>query len=199
MTFASKITIARICLVPVYVVLAFYYGDTVKIGQPDESLRWWALGVFVLAASSDGIDGWVARRFNQHSKFGAYIDPIADKALLLSGVITLSLVDWGAPGWRLPLWFAAVVVLRDCIILGGIKILYLNHREVKILPHWTGKITTVAQMFAIGWVMLRVTDISPTYPCFVAAVFTFLSLAFIHSSRVKSAGPAGCKRCSTRS
>ena len=184
MTFASKITIARICLVPVYVALAFYYGHTVKVGQPDESLRWWALGVFVLAASSDGIDGWVARRFNQCSKFGAYIDPIADKALLLSGVITLSLVDWGAPGWRLPLWFAAVVVLRDCIILGGIKILYLNHREVKILPHWTGKITTVAQMFAIGWVMLRVTDISPIYPCFVAAVFTiWSSVAYIRQGQ----------------
>ena len=184
MTFASKITIARICLVPVYVALAFYYGHTVQAGQPAEPLRWWALGVFVLAASSDGIDGWVARRFNQCSKFGAYIDPIADKALLLSGVITLSLVDWGAPGWRLPLWFAAIVVLRDCIILGGIKILYVNHREVKIVPHWTGKITTVAQMFAIGWVMLRVTDISPVYPCAVAAFFTvWSSIAYIRQGQ----------------
>lgn len=184
MTFASKITIARICLVPVYVALAFYYGHTVQAGHPDEPLRWWALGVFVLAASSDGIDGWVARRFNQCSKFGAYIDPIADKALLLSGVITLSLVDWGAPGWRLPLWFAAIVVLRDCIILGGIKILYVNHREVKIVPHWTGKITTVAQMFAIGWVMLRVTDISPVYPCAVAAFFTiWSSIAYIRQGQ----------------
>ena len=184
MTFASKITIARICLVPVYVALAFYYGHTVKTGQPDESLRWWALGVFVLAASSDGIDGWVARRFNQCSKFGAYIDPIADKALLLSGVITLALVDWGAPGWRLPLWFAAIVVLRDCIILGGIKILYVNHREVKIVPHWTGKITTVAQMFAIGWVMLRVTDVTPVYPCAVAAFFTiWSSIAYIRQGQ----------------
>ena len=184
MTFASKITIARICLVPVYVALAFYYGHTVKTGQPDESLRWWALGVFVLAASSDGIDGWVARRFNQCSKFGAYIDPIADKALLLAGVITLSLVDWGTPGWRLPLWFAAIVVLRDGIILGGIKILYVNHREVKIVPHWTGKITTVAQMFAIGWVMLRVTDVTPVYPCAVAAFFTiWSSIAYIRQGQ----------------
>ena len=184
MTFASKITIARICLVPVYVALAFYYGHSVKSGQPDESLRWWALGVFVLAASSDGIDGWVARRFNQCSKFGAYIDPIADKALLLAGVITLSLVDWGTPGWRLPLWFAAIVVLRDCIILGGIKILYVNHREVKIVPHWTGKITTVAQMFAIGWVMLRVTDVTPVYPCAVAAFFTiWSSIAYIRQGQ----------------
>ena len=184
MTFASKITIARICLVPVYVALAFYYGHSVKSGQPDESLRWWALGVFVLAASSDGIDGWVARRFNQCSKFGAYIDPIADKALLLAGVITLSLVDWGTPGWRLPLWFAAIVVLRDGIILGGIKILYVNHREVKIVPHWTGKITTVAQMFAIGWVMLRVTYLRPEIPCLIAAFFTiWSSIAYIRQGQ----------------
>lgn len=184
MTFASKITITRICLVPLYIALAFYYGYTVKLGRSDESLRWWALIVFVLAASSDGIDGWVARRFNQCSKFGAYIDPIADKALLLSGVITLSLVDWGAPGWRLPLWFVAIVVLRDCIILGGIKILYVHHRNVKILPHWTGKITTVTQMFAVGWVMLRVTCISPVYPCAVAAFFTiWSSIAYIRQGQ----------------
>ena len=184
MTFASKITIARICLVPVYAVLAFYYGHTVKIGQPEESLRWWALGVFVVAASTDGVDGWVARRFNQCSKFGAFIDPIADKALLLTGVITLSLVDWGAPGWRLPLWFAALVILRDCIILGGIRILWDHHRKVKFAPHWTGKVCTVTQMFAIGWVMLRVTDISPVYPCIVAGVFTvWSSIAYIRQGQ----------------
>jgi cardiolipin synthase (CMP-forming) len=183
-TFASKITIARICLVPVYAALAFYYGHTVKIDQPIESLRWWALGVFVTAAASDGIDGWVARHFNQCSKFGAYIDPIADKALLLTGVVTLSLVDWGEPGWRLPLCFAAIVVLRDCIILGGIKILYCNRREVKIVPHWTGKICTVTQMFAIGWIMLKVVHVSPVYPCIVAAVFTiWSSIAYIRQGQ----------------
>ena len=191
-TFASKITIARICLVPVFAVLAFYYGHTVKIGQPVEALRWWALGVFVTAASTDGIDGWVARRFNQCSKFGAYIDPIADKALLLTGVITLSLVDWGSPGWRLPLWFAVIVAVRDCIILGGIKVLYVNHREVKIVPHWTGKVCTVTQMFAIGWVMLRVTAISPVYPCLVAAVFTiWSSVTYIQQGRQILAAPKG--------
>lgn len=185
MTFASKITIARICLVPVYAVLTFYYGHTVKAGQPDESLRWWALGVFVFAASTDGVDGWVARRFNQCSKFGAFIDPIADKALLLTGVITLSLIDWGAPGWRLPLWFAVLVILRDCIILGGIRILWNHHRRVRFVPHWSGKVCTVTQMFAIGWVMLRFTDISPVYPCIVAGVFTiWSSIAYIRQGQV---------------
>ncbi|GAA5122256.1 CDP-diacylglycerol--glycerol-3-phosphate 3-phosphatidyltransferase [Luteolibacter yonseiensis] len=180
MTFASKITIARICLVPVFAVLAFWYGSTVKAGAPDEPLRWWALGVFVLAASTDGVDGWVARRFNQCSKFGAFIDPIADKALLLTGVITLSLVDWGSPGWHLPPWFAAIVILRDCIILGGVRILWNHHREVKFAPHWSGKVCTVTQMFALGWVMLRVTLFSPTIPCAIAAVFTiWSSVAYI--------------------
>lgn len=184
MTFASKITIARICLVPVFAALAFSYGHTVAIQQPLEAMRWWALGVFITAASTDGIDGWVARRFNQCSAFGAYIDPIADKALLLTGIITLSLVDWGTPGWHLPLWFAAIVVLRDCIILGGIKILYCHHREVKIVPHWTGKVCTVTQMFALGWVMLKVVPLSPIYPCVVAAVFTlWSSIAYIRQGQ----------------
>jgi CDP-diacylglycerol--glycerol-3-phosphate 3-phosphatidyltransferase len=175
MTFASKITIGRILLVPVFALLAVAYGNSVHAGAPVEGLRWWALGVFVTAAGSDGIDGWVARRFNQRSDFGAFIDPIADKALLLTGVITLSLVPWGAEGWRLPLWFAAIVVLRDCIILGGIKILYVRGRKVKISPHWSGKLTTVAQMFALGWVMLKFTDVPPLWPCVVAAALTLWS------------------------
>ncbi len=184
MTFASKITIARICLVPVYAALAFYYGHTVKTGQPVEALRWWALGVFVFAAATDGVDGWIARHFNQCSKFGAFIDPIADKALLLTGVVTLSLVDWGSPGWRLPLWFAALVILRDCIIIGGIRILWNHHRDVRFAPHWTGKVTTVAQMFAIGWVMLRMTVFPPLYPCLVAGFFTiWSSIAYIRQGQ----------------
>ncbi len=176
MTFASKISIGRICLVPIYAWLAIWYGQTVASGQPHEPLRWWALGIFIAAAASDGVDGWIARNFDQISKFGAFIDPIADKALLLTGVITLSLVDWGKDGWGLPIWFAAVVILRDCIILGGIKILWKNHREVKFAPHWSGKICTATQMFAIGWVMLKVVDISPVYPCLIATVFTVWSM-----------------------
>lgn len=193
MTFASKITITRILMVPVFAVLALAYGQSVKSGMPNEALRWWALGVFVTAAASDGIDGWVARRFNQISKFGAFIDPIADKALLLTGVVTLSVVDWGVDGWRLPLWFAVIVVLRDCIIIGGIRILWNHRREVKFAPHWTGKVTTVAQMFALGWVMLKFTDIPPTWPCIVAAVFTLWSTVeyLRHGLRVLRGTDAG--------
>lgn len=173
-TFASKITITRMAMVPVFAALAVAYAWTVRAGVPDESLRWWALGVYVTAAASDGLDGWIARRFNQRSALGALIDPIADKSLLLTGVVTLSLVDWGQD-WHLPLWFAMLVVLREAFILGGIRVLYWKGCEVRIAPSASGKICTVTQMFALGWVMLKVVPFSPVWPCLVAAIFTVWS------------------------
>lgn len=191
MTFASKITIIRILMVPVFAVLAAAYGRTVAAGKPDEAIRWLALAFFVTAATTDGLDGWIARRFDQKSAFGAFIDPIADKLLLLTGVVTLSLVDWGVPGWRLPLWFAAIVVLRDCIILGGIGYLYLCGRKVRIAPHWTGKVCTVTQMFALGWVMLRLVKLPPEWPCAVAGLFTlWSSVAYVREGlRILATAP----------
>ncbi len=175
MTLASKITLGRLLLVPVFAVLAIYYGRSVEAGAPVEALRWWALGCFVAASASDGIDGWIARRFNQRSRFGAIIDPVADKSLLLTAIITLTAVDWGPDNWRLPLWFTALVIVRDCIILGGIGVLHFVNHHVEIAPHWTGKVCTFTQMFALGWVMLKVVPFSPIWPCLVASVFTVWS------------------------
>ncbi|BCU78990.1 CDP-alcohol phosphatidyltransferase family protein [Luteolibacter sp. LG18] len=172
MTLASKITLGRLCLVPVFAVLAVKYGHTVAAGQPVEALRWWALATYIAAAASDGIDGWIARRFNQRSRFGEIIDPIADKSLLLTGIITLSVVDWGPGGWRIPWWFCALAILRDLIILGGITILFFTRKMRHIGPRWIGKVCTVSQMFALGWVMLKWVPFDPLYPCLVAAFFT---------------------------
>jgi cardiolipin synthase (CMP-forming) len=174
-TFASKITLARILLVPVFAVLAIYYGISIKEGHPEEWLRWSALACFVVAAASDGIDGFIARRFNQRSRFGAIIDPIADKSLLLTAIITLSLVEWGPNNWHIPLWFAALVIVRDCIILGGVAVLHFVNHHVHILPLWTGKVCTVAQMVALGWVMLKVVPFSPIWPASIASLFTIWS------------------------
>ena len=175
MTFASKITLSRLLLVPVFAVLAIYYGHSVADKAPVEWLRWWALVVFVIAAASDGLDGWIARRFNQRSRFGAIIDPIADKSLLLTAIITLTLVDWGPDHWHLPLWFTALVIVRDCIILGGINVLHFTGHKVHIAPQWSGKVCTVAQMVVIGWIMLKVVPFSPIYPCILASVCTVWS------------------------
>src|SRR5256886_13487588 len=81
-------------MIPVFVALAIYYGESVRRGAPLEWQRFAAIIVFLLAAASDGLDGYVARRYNQRSRLGVILDPIADKGLLLSGIITLSITNW---------------------------------------------------------------------------------------------------------
>lgn len=175
MTLATKITVLRIFLVPVFVTLAIAYSLGADWGNHPETLRWAALSVFSIAAISDGVDGWIARHFNQYSELGAFLDPIADKALVLSAIIVLTFFQWGNEGWAIPVWFAAIVIFRDCMILAGIRFLYAKRLKVKIKPHWTGKACTFSLFLVIGWVMLKAIPISPVYPCLLAAFFTLWS------------------------
>ncbi len=172
MTTANKITIVRLLLIPVFVMLGLYYGDSVQHGEPQEILRWAAILVFPRRLLSDGLDGYIARHYNQRSKLGAILDPIADKGLLLAGLLTLTFSDWG---YRLPLWFPVLVVARDVIIVAGSLGLHYLNGDVHVRPRWTGKIATVFQMIAIVWVMLQLRFVSPLVPVTLAGVFTLLS------------------------
>ena len=175
MTLATKITVLRLFLVPVFATLAIAYSLKLDWVENPETLRWAALSVFTIAALSDWLDGWLARNCNQASELGAFLDPIADKLLVFSAIIVLTFFKWDNDGWSIPLWFAALVIFRDCMILIGIKILYTKRLKVKIKPHWTGKACTFSLFLVIGWVMLKAIPLSPTYPCMVAAFFTLWS------------------------
>jgi len=175
MTIATYITIARLFLVPAFVWVAILYSRSVESGSPEEWLRWFSVIIFIVAAVSDGVDGALARRMGQRTKLGAFLDPIADKSLLLGSIITLSIYPWGEGGWIIPAWFSAVVIARDCIILGGIVIIYQARRAVPIIPHWTGKVCTVMQMVVLGWVMLKWIPFSPLIPAFLATFFLLWS------------------------
>jgi CDP-diacylglycerol--glycerol-3-phosphate 3-phosphatidyltransferase len=192
MTLASKITLARIGLVPVFAVYVARYGMSVAKTEPQEHLRWTALALFIFASATDGVDGWVARRFNQKSKFGAFIDPLADKFLLITAIIFLSAFPWGPEDWRMPPWFAVLVITRDLLIGAGIFLVKRAAHEVHYSPHWTGKVCTVTQMIAIGWVMLKVNLFPPVYPCILAAVFTLWSAVnyYLEASRQIHQRPA---------
>ena len=153
MTTANKITIVRILMIPAFVMMAIYYGESIKRGEPLEWQRFAAIAIFILAAASDGLDGYVARRYNQRSTLGAYLDPIADKGLLLSGIITLSISNWSQSDHEygsFAVWFPVLVISRDAVILVGTMILYLLNGKVHVKPKWTGKVATVRQMIAIG-------------------------------------------------
>src|SRR5437667_11539457 len=115
MTTANKITVVRILMIPAFVTMAIYYGESIKRGDPLEWQRFAAIIIFILAAVSDGLDGYVARHYNQRSTLGVILDPIADKGLLLSGIITLSLTSWseaGPEGGTSSVWFPVLVGSR---------------------------------------------------------------------------------------
>lgn len=191
MTTANKITITRILLIPVFVMMAIYYGRSVQRGEPLEWQRWAAIAIFVLAAASDGIDGYIARHYNQRSRLGVVLDPIADKGLLLTGIITLSVSNWA---YEFPVWFPVLVVARDTVIVIGTVTLHLLNGSVHVRPSWMGKTATALQMVAIGLYMLQYNPFQKSLvvgrwmldvhfldiPVWLAGIFTFVSgLAYV--------------------
>src|SRR5436190_15939042 len=179
MTTANKITVLRILMIPVFVTLAIYYGESIKRGAPLEWQRFTAIAIFLVAAVSDGLDGYVARRYKQRSSLGVILDPIADKGLLLSGIITLSISNWSEsdPDYgKFPIWFPVLVITRDAVILVGAVILhYFIGNKMKVKPSWTGKVATVCQMCAIAWVMLQLRFLPLIFVVAIAGLFTLVS------------------------
>src|SRR5205809_1637995 len=193
MTTANKITVARILMIPAFVTMAIYYGQSIERHEPLEWQRFAAIAIFLVASLSDGLDGYVARRYKQRSSLGVILDPIADKGLLLSGIITLSISNWSEadPDYgHFPVWFPVLVITRDAVILVGAVVLYLLNGKVDVKPNWTGKVATVLQMIAIAWVMLQ---------------FHFLPLLYVvtqpgcsHSSQESFTSPTGCASCNPK-
>ena len=149
MTTANKITILRILLVPFFVTQLLYFTN-----HDDEWYRRLAILSFATAAILDAVDGYIARRYHQQTELGALLDPVADKLLLVSGLVTLSF-DHRPILDQLPLWLVATVFSRDIIILAGMAVIHYTCGKVKVRPHWVGKIATVFQMITIGWTLLR--------------------------------------------
>jgi cardiolipin synthase len=179
MTTANKITVARILMIPAFVTMAIYYGESIQRHEPLEWQRFTAIAIFLVAAVSDGLDGYIARHYKQRSSLGAILDPIADKGLLLSGIITLSISNWSEtnPDYgRFPAWFPVLVITRDAVILVGAIILhFLIGDKMKVKPSWTGKVATVCQMCAIAWVMLQLRFLPLPFVVIVAGAFTLMS------------------------
>ncbi len=170
MTLANQITITRILMIPVFVLFCIYYGRGIETGDVKEWQRWAAITTFLLASASDGLDGWVARHWGQRSKLGTILDPIADKGLLLTAIITLSFSNWT---YAFPLWFPVLVVARDAIILTGCAVLFQLDQKLEVRVSIMGKLATAAQMVTLAWMMLQL----PHYliSVYVAGFFTLAS------------------------
>ena len=171
MSFADKVSILRILLIPIFVSLIFYYN------AQHQYLKYVIIAVFALAVLTDFFDGLVARMKKEKSKIGEVIDPLADKLLLLTAFICLYAFRESLPlraTHSIPLYVVLIVVSRDLIILLGVLILYLLKIEIPIAPSMWGKLTTFFQMFTILFVLLDVPLITP-YIWNIAVVFTLIS------------------------
>lgn len=149
MTTANKVTILRILLVPFFVVEVLYY---VKTGN--ELCRLLAIISFGLASVFDGVDGYIARHYNQRSELGAILDPLADKLLLVSGIVMLSF-DHSPRLQSIPLYLTGTIIGRDIVLLAGMIVIQMTVGKVTVKPRILGKIATVLQMAIVLWILLK--------------------------------------------
>ncbi|MFH1778662.1 MAG: CDP-alcohol phosphatidyltransferase family protein [Candidatus Omnitrophota bacterium] len=167
MNLANKISIIRILLIPFFIWAIVYY-------RPEHDyLRFVALGIFALAVLSDAIDGYLARVLKQRTALGTFLDPIADKLLLVTAFISLTMANNLPASLRLPPWVSIIVVSRDVIIVLGAVVIFLMSGGIKISPSPLGKATTFFQMITIISVLLQYRH--SNYIWNLAIAFTVLS------------------------
>ena len=151
----NSLTALRLCAAPFTALFILHNQD------------WAALGVFAFAGLSDALDGYLARKLGSASRFGVYLDPAADKLLMLASFVTLTMMG------AVPLWLTAVVILRDAAIVLGVAATWLFAIPVRIEPLQIGKISTVVQVCFVGVVLLlRALDIDQPSVMLAGAIAT---------------------------
>jgi CDP-diacylglycerol--glycerol-3-phosphate 3-phosphatidyltransferase len=140
----NAVTFLRAALVPLILVL-------LAVGDELATARWWAFGIFVAAALTDTFDGWVARRIEGVTAFGAMADPLADKLLVVGTLASLALFA------EVPWWIVAVIAGREAVVT-ALRVLVVRRAGVVVPATVWGKVKTVAQIVAIAAVILPLVD-----------------------------------------
>ena len=135
MTTASKITLVRVAFIPVYMVLMYLSG-----GQPNLWM-WLGLAVFVVASLTDYVDGYIARKYQQVSDFGKFLDPLADKLLVIAAMTMFC--QWG----QMPAWALMIVLAREFAVT-GLRLVAAGNGTV-IAAGWSGKVKTASTMIGL--------------------------------------------------
>ena len=135
MTLASKITLVRVAFIPVFMVFMYLSGGVPGLWM------WLALGVFIIASLTDYVDGQIARRCNQVSDFGKFLDPLADKLLTIAAMVMFC--EWG----QMPAWALMIVLTREFAVT-GLRLVAVGKGKV-IAAGWSGKIKTASTMIGL--------------------------------------------------
>ena len=154
MTLASKITLARVAVIPVYMVFMYLSGGASNVWM------WIAFAIFILASITDFVDGYIARNYNQVSDFGKFLDPLADKLLTIAAMVMFC--QWGS----MPAWALMLILTREFAVT-GLRLVAVGKGNV-IAAGWSGKVKTVCTMVglcvmmafpAVEWISIAVTAI----------------------------------------
>ena len=140
MTTASKITLLRMALITVYMLLMYLSG-----GEPGIWM-WAAFAVFAIASLTDFLDGYIARNHNQITDFGKFLDPLADKLLVISAMAIFC--QWGI----FPAWALMLVLTREFAVT-GLRLIAVGKGNV-IAAGWSGKVKTASTMIGLGFMMV---------------------------------------------
>ena len=165
LTAANQLTILRMLLIPAFVILLMY------------GYRGWALIVFLIAGLTDMLDGLIARSTGQHTELGAWLDPMADKLLLVTMFIVLTLPGIGSAN-RLPLWFTILVISRDVAIVATVAVFNLAVGPRTFRPSIFGKIAT-AMYILTGIVTLYFNYLDQPSVVVTAFIYASLAITFI--------------------
>jgi len=165
----NTITIVRILCAPVFLWMLLADGGA------DGALRWWAAGLFIVAIATDGIDGWIARRYKIVTDLGKLLDPIADKVLTGFAFIGLSILN------ELPWWVTIIVLIREV----GITV----HRLVVASDHvvaaaWMGKLKTLAQGIALSLALLPLASVVGDWIIWVNIVTMWIAVILTIASGI---------------
>ena len=162
MTLASKITLVRVAMIPAYLVAMYLSGGTAG------AWMWAGLAIFILASLTDYIDGQIARRCNQVSDFGKFLDPLADKLLTIAAMSMFC--EWG----RFPAWALMIVLTREFAV-SGLRMVAAAKGSV-IAAGWSGKIKTASTM-----VGLCVLMVFPENTAVIWTVVTLIAVTTVYS------------------
>ena len=161
MTTATKITLLRVLMLPAYMVFMYLSGGQSNLWM------WVSLGIFILACLTDFVDGYIARKYNQVSDFGKFLDPLADKLLTIAAMAMFC--QWGS----FPAWALMIVLTREFAVT-GLRLVAVGNGTV-IAAGWSGKVKTASTMIGLcvmmafptvpvlSWIVMLVIVVTTVY------------------------------------
>ena len=175
LTLATKVTLLRLLGIPVFVLFVIYYQIGLSQQHPVPGYRWAAFVCFLAIALTDALDGFLARLYNEVTWLGRVLDPLADKILLLAGIILFTRPGLAPLQPQFPIWFTVLVISRDITLVAGAYLIDYFTGAVHVHPRITGKTATALQMLAVGWALANFSHAAFSTLVLLAGFFSLLS------------------------